>query len=117
MFLLALVLFFNYIGYLIINIKQKQRTVAIMNLCGISFGKSLFINVASIFLAVIPSLIIGLWGSPNIVSIFTNDEFYGYNFLIYVIVVSIFVLSTLLGIAAAHIRRKKSTIISLYKQI
>lgn len=116
MVLLSLVLFFNYIGYLIINIKQKQHTIAIMNLCGISFGKSLFINVASTLLAVIPALIIGLWVSPNAVSYFTNDEFHGYNDLIYIIVVSIFVLSTFLGIAAAHIRRKHSTIINLYKQ-
>ena len=117
MFLLALVLFFNYIGYLIINVKQKNRTVAIMNLCGISFGKSLFINVASTLLAVIPSLIIGLWVAPGVVSIFTNDEFYGYNSLIYIVVIAIFVLSTFLGIAAAHIRRKNSTIINLYKQV
>lgn len=116
MFLLALVFFFNYIGYLIINIKQKQRTVAIMNLCGISFKKSLFVNVASTLLAVIPSLIIGLLVSPHAVGFFTNDEFYGYNFLIYVVVVSIFVLSTFLGIAAAHIRRKNSSIINLYRQ-
>lgn len=116
MVLLILVIFFNYIGYLIINIRQRQHTVSIISLCGLSFRKLLLINIASVLLIVVPALAIGLWVSPFTVTFFTHESFYGYNSLIYISVTVLFVASTFLGIIAAHLRRKSSDIISFYKK-
>lgn len=116
MVLLLLVLFFNYIGYLIMNVKQKQHVLSIMNLCGMSLWKLLLINIASFLLIVIPALLIGLWLAPYTVHFLTHESFYGYNELIYFAIWALFLISTFFGIAAAYVCRKSSSIIGFYKK-
>ncbi|MGN1094846.1 MAG: hypothetical protein ACI4QR_00500 [Eubacteriales bacterium] len=114
--LFAIVFVFNYLGYILINIKQKQHLNAIMNICGLSFFRLVMINMLSMIFVTLPPVIIGLVAAPHIIAAL-EINFYGYNFMIYAAIVLFFAITLVISVLVAFIRRKNAAIIKSYKEV
>ena len=115
LFLFAIVVLFNFVGYIIINTRQKQKVLSVMNICGMSFAKSVAINTISMIIIVLPAVIVGLWGSPNIL-INMDIEYYGFNFFVGLAIAIIFVSAIIGATLTSMWQRKNIDVINLYKK-
>lgn len=113
--MIGLVMIFNYLGYIVINIKQNARRIAIYNICGLSHKKSVIANIISVCGITIPGMMLGVAGAMTEGAGLTARGG-SYHWLIIAVMLVAFVLMILLGVVLAHIRRKNSTAILMYKE-
>ncbi len=115
LFLFVIVVVFNFIGYIVINTRQKQKVLSVMNICGLSFAKSLAINITSLMIIVLPALLIGLLCSPYMLNNM-NVEYYGFNVFLGVAIALIFVGVVIVAIITSMWQKKHIATINLYKR-
>ena len=115
LFLFSIVVVFNFIGYIVINTRQKQKILSIMNICGLSFRKSLVLNIVSLMIIVIPALLIGLIFSPFIL-INMDIEYYGFNVFLAGAIAFIFIGVVCVAAFTSMWQRKHMNTINQYKK-
>ena len=115
LFLFSIVVVFNFIGYIVINTRQKQKILSIMNICGLSFRKSLVLNIVSLMIIVIPALLIGLIFSP-IILINMDIEYYGLNVFLAGAIAFIFIGVVCAAAFTSMWQRKHMNTINQYKK-
>lgn len=114
-FLFLVVVFVNFVCYIVAISMQNQKTLSIMTICGLSFVDSVIINFFSLLTTIFPAVIIGEVISPFILRNI-GIEFYGYNRLVIIIVLLAFMIMTLTAAVMSVWQKKKVEVISLYKR-
>ena len=115
LFLFAIVLVFNLLGYIFINTRQKQKLLSVMYICGMPFRKSLLLNTISVLFLVIPALFIGLSGSPFILA-GMDIKYFGFNRFLAGAIAVIFVGAVCITVFASVWQRRHTDIVNLYKR-
>ncbi len=116
LFLFSIVLVFNYLGYVIINIKRKAHLNAILNICGLSFKRSVFINMLSVAIIVVPAVVLGLIFAPTVITAM-RINYYGYNFTMYMAILLFFIITLIISVIVSFIRKRNAAIIKSYKEV
>ncbi len=113
--LLTIAVIFNFIGYIVINTREKQRVLSILNICGLSFRKSVLINALSYFMIGVPALLLGIVGAPYILE-YNDTVYYGFNIFIGAVLIAIFAGFIAAAVLASILQRGNSDVINLYKK-
>ena len=115
LFLFTVVVLFNFVAYIVINTHQKRKVLSVMNICGLSFVKSVIINMLSLMSVVLPALLVGLTCSPYILNNM-DIEYYGFNVFLGAAITTILVGVILVAIFTSMWQRKHMDTISIYKK-
>ncbi|MCD8315612.1 MAG: hypothetical protein LUD44_08285 [Firmicutes bacterium] len=113
--LLSIVVIFNFIGYIVITTREKQRILSIFNICGLSFGKSVIINMVSLLMIGTPALVVGIFASPIILEL-EGVEYYGFNIFVGAVLVFIVLGFVLSAVMTSILQRIQNDVINLYKK-
>lgn len=115
LFLFVIVVVFNFVAYIVINTRQKQKILSVMNICGLSFGKTVLINGISLMLVVLPALVIGMTVSPYLLA-HIEMEYYGFNGFLGAGIIVIFAGTVLAAVVTSMWQRKHIDTINVYKK-
>lgn len=115
MFLFTITVLFNFVAYIVINTHQKMKILNVMNILGLSFSKSVTINIISLLLVVLPALLVGSICSPYILNNM-NIEYYGFNAFLGIAMAIILISVVLIAIITSMWQRKHIDTINIYKK-
>lgn len=115
MFLFTITVLFNFVAYIVINTHQKMKILNVMNILGLSFSKSVAINIISLLLVVLPALLVGSICSPYILDNM-NIEYYGFNAFLGIAMATILISVVLIAVITSMWQRKHIATINIYKK-